>query len=65
LPRGEIYGQSFYFNLPDEKDEDVQNAIKKCVAEVQSIIEQMANEQTEIDCLKAETRAILAGLKVA
>lgn len=53
------------FNLPEEKDEDVQDAIKKCVAEVQSIIEQMANDQTEIDRLKAETRAMLAELKAA
>jgi hypothetical protein len=53
------------FNLPDEKDEDVQEAINKCVAEVQIIIEQMANDQTEIDRLKAETRAMLAELKAA
>jgi peptidoglycan hydrolase CwlO-like protein len=52
-------------NLPDEKDEDVQAAIEKCVAEVQNIIDQMANDQTEIDRLKAETRAMLAELKAA
>ena len=53
------------FNLPVEKDEDVQEAINKCVAEVQNIIGLMANDQPEIDCLKAETREMLEELKAA
>lgn len=52
-------------DLSNDQDKEIQDAINKCVTEVQNILEQMANGQTEIDRLKAETRAMLAELIAA
>jgi hypothetical protein len=47
---------------PDEAA-DIELAIKDTCAEIARSIEQMRKDQTEIDQLKAETRAMLGKLK--
>ena len=44
---------------------DYKAAIIECIAEVDRVRSQMANDQEEIDRLKAETREILNRLKAA
>lgn len=44
---------------------DIEEAIQQCVAEMERATEQMTRDQGDIEKLKAETRAILAALRVA
>ena len=46
-----------------EEAADVEEAIKLCVAEMERATERMADDQAEIEKLKAETRAMLAVLQ--
>jgi hypothetical protein len=44
---------------------DYEAAMEQCLTRMQQLREQMNKDQTDIDRLKAETRAILAQLKAA
>ncbi len=47
-----------------EEISEVEEALKTCIDEIERATELMAQDQAEIDRLKAETRAILATLQV-
>ena len=45
--------------------EEYKEAVVKCIEKIDSLREQMAVDQAEIDHLKAETQQIIARLKAA
>ncbi len=53
------------FNTSPQADAEYESAIDNLINEMKRIREQMADDQREIERLRAETRVIIAQLKAA
>lgn len=52
-------------DIPKQEAAKIDAAIRECVTEMEHARKRMKQDQAEIDRLKAQTRALLSGMKAA